>query len=464
MTDKKIPIEDVQPGAVLGEDIYDPAQDKTVYHAGTQLTAEFINHILSLDYLEIKLGSKPIPSTERMPTKVFKPGEFICFQGEPANHIYILKDGMVQIILTEEDPPLDNPEESRKFVGMNGRIISHIQGKNVKFGEMAAILHGKRSASIKCNTEVHVVEIKANKTTLESTVIHNPKLGLSLALNIALRLKNALSGSHRILQLFKVLQIKLRSYQTTFAKIQSSLKTKSEENTFEWLKKLSAETRNIPPLSNATKYEPELPEKSDNIFEVNYDILPPEMEVFFKLNTNVTEQAQTEKCFYLLKKGRVQIRKGTTERYNILSKPGTLLAYETTLCGMEFPPGGTYLHCVSPVRAYRIRISDLESLAFKFPRVILFLARSLSQLLVLDDLYQYQLVERFEADLNQLAVGNTNYRRGFKKLTRIIEKFSKEPQITETELKLAETLKSTVDRDYVALKDELSNIFLRKTC
>ena len=88
-----IAIEEVSPGVVLDQEIMDLTRENVVYKPGIRLTAEIINNILSLEYLEIKVkeGSNTEPNnpTVNIPIKSYKSGEFICFQGEPASHIYI---------------------------------------------------------------------------------------------------------------------------------------------------------------------------------------------------------------------------------------------------------------------------------------------------------------------------------------------------------------------------------------
>ena len=218
-----IAIEQVSPGVVLDQEIMDLTRENVVYKPGIRLTAEIINNILSLEYLEIKV--KEISHSEsndqavNIPSKSYKSGEFICFQGEPASHIYILQKGIIQVIATETDPPLDDLEKAKQFVQKHGKVISQIKGKNTKFGEMAGILNGLRSASIKCNTDVDVVEISTNESAFKKTLLYNPKLGLSIASTMAHRLLNIRKAIVEIHKYYAVLAKKINIYQAAFEKI-----------------------------------------------------------------------------------------------------------------------------------------------------------------------------------------------------------------------------------------------------
>jgi CRP-like cAMP-binding protein len=463
MAEVKVPIEEVRPGATLGEDIYDPAQGKIVYTVGTKLTAGFINHILTMDHLEITiLEEDDEPSAEpgkkpKMPLKTFKPGDYICLQGEKASHIYILKEGTVQIIVTSQNPPLEDYDAAKRYVGERGKVVSHIKGKNIKFGEMASVLDGFRSASVKCTTDVKVVQIKADEKIIRSTIQQNHKLGISLAFNIGLRIGRIRKASNKVITLHKILIKKIASYHKAFEKIEERLKAKCDELNYEWLKKIVKELKSVPALSGGAQFKPEEVTKTTNYYEMKSDVLPSEMESFYRLNTDLTKIGKKENCFFVLKKGRVQLTKDEDERIEVYDRPGCLLNIDEVFCKLEQNPD-YHLKCISPVRLYKIPMDRLDDISSYYPALTLFICKAMSQYLIIEDQYQYGLLAAFERDLNRIAVGDANYRRGFKKLTRVLEKFTKEEMVTETERKIAETCRSSVDNDYAWLKEELNKL------
>ena len=119
------------------------------------------------------------------------------------------------------------------------------------------------------------------------------------------------------------------------------------------------------------------------------------------------------------------------------------------------------LKTISPVRLYKIPIKELETLCSQHPKLILFICRYLSNELIAEDFYIVSLMEILEKDIAILASGDSNFRRGYKKLSRILEKFTKEPQLTEVEMKLSQQMQEQVDKDYALLKDQVTKLHLK---
>jgi CRP-like cAMP-binding protein len=460
MSTEKIAIENVQPGSVLDEDIYDAVQDKMVYSRGARLTAEMINHILSLDYTEIQITTTKSPEAKRMPEKMFKPGEFICFQGEPANHIYILKEGSLQIMICESDPPLANPEEARRYVMEHGRVVSHIQGKNIKFGEMGGILHGYRNASVRCSSEVSVVEIKADRKTLRASIQQNPKLGISMALNMGLRLSQLRHGISLAIALHEKILSRISGYHEVFERIKASLENKERAENLSWLTRLVEQISSIPPLTSIRKSKRTEIKKPEFNIETEGEILPVDYEHFLNIGTSLTEISRKEKVFFILKKGRINVDK-EDKRIGVHHLPGELMFYEKLIGGRIDPE--LILKVAAPSKLYKIPLTEFEELCMSHSRFVLFLCASFAQFLWAEGKYQLHVMEALEKDLNRLSVGDENYRRAFRKLSRMIERFSKETSLTEKEFKLSESIRQCIDNDYSTMKESFSSIFTRKT-
>ena len=463
-----IAIEEVSPGVVLDQEIMDLTRENVVYKPGIRLTAEIINNILSLEYLEIKV--KEISNNEstdpaiNIPVKSHKSGEFICFQGEPASHIYILHKGVIQVIATETDPPLDDSEKAKQFVQKHGKVISQIRGKNTKFGEMAGILNGFRSASIKCNTDVDVVEISTNESAFKKTLLYNPKLGLSIASTMAQRLLNVRQAILEIHKYYAVLAKKINIYQAAFEKIKGSITTKSQSQLKEWLQKLAHELKNIPPLSDYQKFKPKKIKRIGEPYPLQEQILPPDYESNIPINSYLTVVGKQQENFFILRKGKVESPVNEQD-VKLYRQPGLLLeglypiAYGKSYVGVHKEE----LRSITPVRMYKIPIQDFEKISADNPPLILFICKWIANELTIEDQYMLNLLDAFEKDLSTLAIGDTNYRRAYKKLHRLLEKFSKDPILTKTELALAASLRQQIDKDYAFLKDGINQVHLSKT-
>lgn len=463
-----IAIEEVSPGVVLDQEIMDLTRENVVYKPGIRLTAEIINNILSLEYLEIKVkeGSNTEPNnpTVNIPIKSYKSGEFICFQGEPASHIYILHKGIIQVVGTETDPPVDDLEKAKQFVQKHGKVISQIRGKNTKFGEMAGILNGVRSASIKCNTDVNVVEISTNESAFKKTLLYNPKLGLSIASTMAQRLLNVRKSILEIHKYYALLAKKIHIYQAAFEKIKDSITTKSEAQLKEWLQKLVQELKNIPPLSDYQKFKPKKIKRIGEPYPLQEQILPPDYESNIPINSYLTVAGKQQENFFILRKGKIE-SPIDEQNVKLYRHPGLLLeGIEPVANGKNYK--GVHreeLRSITPVRMYKIPVEDFEKISAENPPLILFICKWIANELTIEDQYMLNLLEAFEKDLSTLAVGDTNYRRAYKKLHRLLEKFSKDPILTKTELALAASLRQQIDKDYAFLKDGINQVHLSKS-
>lgn len=460
MSAEKVAIEQVQPGVILGEDIYDAVQNKVIYSSGVRLTAEMINHILSLDYAEIKVTVGKNQENIKMPQKSFKPGDFICFQGEAAHHLYILKSGILQIMICENDPPNHDLDEARRYVMDQGRVVSHIQGKNIKFGEMGGILYGFRNASVRCSTEVNVVEIKADRKTLRASIVQNPKLGISMALNMGLRLNQLRNSITSAIALHDKLIGRIAGYHSIYENIKASIEKKERQENLSWLTRLLEQISHIDPLNHTYKSKRDELKKPEFEVEAEGEILPVDYEQFLSIGVNLTEIHHKEKVFFILKKGRINIDRDD-KRIGVHQSPGGLMHYEK-LIGSRTHSNVVY-KTAAPSKIYKIPFKEFEDLCVKNSRFVLFLCSAFAQFLWSENKYQFHVMEGLERELNRLSVGDNNYRRAFRKLSRIIERFSKEPSITEKELKLAESIRKCIDNDYISMKEEFAEIFTRKT-
>lgn len=460
-------IEKVQPGLVLDQEIKDLSRENIVYKPGIRLTAEIINNILSLEYLKIEVREsvqdQQSDITNNIPTKTYKAGEFIFFQGEPANHIYILQKGIIHVLATEIDPPYDDLDKARQFVQQNGKVIGQIRDKNTRFGEMAAILNGLRSASIKCASEVKVIEISTNEIAFKKTLLYNPKLGLSLATTLAQRLIKLRLSIKQVNAYYDLLAKKISIYQTAYKKIRDSINKKSESQLKEWLNKLNEELKVIPPLSNYQKFKPREIKRTGVPLRLTDQILSPNFESNISINSYLAVSGKPQTHFFILKKGKIE-SPVEDNKINLYSEPGFLLEALAPIANLgNFT--GVYresLRTITPVRCYRIPLAEFENIARDNPPLILFICKWIANEIIIDDQFLLNLLDAFETDLNSLSIGDTNYRRAYKKINRLLTKFSKDPIITQAETSLAASLQQQVDKDYAMLRDSINQIHFEK--
>jgi CRP-like cAMP-binding protein len=260
------------------------------------------------------------------------------------------------------------------------------------------------------------------------------------------------------------LAAKINSYQMVFNKLRASLTAKSLAKNLEWLNKIVTELENIPPLSSDTKFRAPDLEKSQKDFIFKEEILPPEYEESVNINSYVAIQGEPQKHFLILKKGKVETEIDG-KRTVVHSKPNELIDFLKPLCSPKNYKG-TYnidLKALSPVRVFKIPITTIDEFGAKNPRLNLFLSKAITHLIKIEDDYMLLILEKFQNDLAILSSGDNNYRRAFKKLNRILDKFTKDAQITQVEFTVAKSLKESVEVDSTTLKDLLNKLYMKKS-
>ena len=102
-------------------------------------------------------------------------GEFLFHLNDPSDSTYLILEGMVQIVVENEDDSVD--------------VIVEL-GINQMVGEMGVIANAPRSASIRASGEVKVLRIEAD--TFMNLLSENP----SMSLHVMRELTDKLHKSH----------------------------------------------------------------------------------------------------------------------------------------------------------------------------------------------------------------------------------------------------------------------------
>lgn len=114
-----------------------------------------------------------------------QPGEYLCFQGEESNEVFVLRSGTLHIYAVDAEGVV-----SRDRVENEGMLVGDVNQPGVFIGEIGAILKEPRSASIKVSDDgpAEVMVINLRGKGFDATVMANPKIGFSLSKTIAHRL------------------------------------------------------------------------------------------------------------------------------------------------------------------------------------------------------------------------------------------------------------------------------------
>jgi CRP-like cAMP-binding protein len=106
----------------------------------------------------------------------YQSGDVIVREGEASDEVYVVLDGMVEVLVTKGTiPDVPGPPQMKSIVEL---------GPGQSFGEMALVDRGVRSATIRCvedGTQVHVIPRRELLALCDS----HPRVGYALMRNIA---------------------------------------------------------------------------------------------------------------------------------------------------------------------------------------------------------------------------------------------------------------------------------------
>jgi CRP-like cAMP-binding protein len=106
----------------------------------------------------------------------YQSDEVIVREGEASNEIYVVREGMVEVLVSEGAiPDVPGPPQMRPIVHL---------GPGQTFGEMALVDRGARSATVRCvedGTRLYVIP----REGLLSLCDNDPRIGYMLMRNVA---------------------------------------------------------------------------------------------------------------------------------------------------------------------------------------------------------------------------------------------------------------------------------------
>jgi CRP-like cAMP-binding protein len=120
------------------------------------------------------------PSTASSFVVKFSAGTVICKAGESAWDMFVLLSGTIGVYA-------------------QGRHITDISKSGEVIGELSIFLEGKRTATMKAETDTHVLFL--NRNNLKIFQEKHPKIFVNIAKTLALRVFNTMDKTHQVLQL-----------------------------------------------------------------------------------------------------------------------------------------------------------------------------------------------------------------------------------------------------------------------
>lgn len=157
------------------------------------------------------------------------PGETLCKEGDVSTEIFILQQGTLDVLIR------DKKGREKK--------ISEISEKNSIIGEIGAILKQPRSATLRASTTVLVNSIDVKKKALDETILAQPRLGLSISLNLAKYLKDTNARLKRYTEFLSTVRKVVDGYLLYYYQKSKSVGDLFDTMRFSWAKSIYDKTK-----------------------------------------------------------------------------------------------------------------------------------------------------------------------------------------------------------------------------
>jgi CRP-like cAMP-binding protein len=413
--------------------------------SGTILTEELIRKVRNFAVNKVDIFTEPAMrelglraiarGPASLPRRVFPKGEFLFLQGDPAQEIFLLLEGQLEVlyIFEEQISKVENVSERKSIIRSQGRKVTTLQRKNSVFGEMGPLLKQPRTASMKALEHSVVAVIPAGGEGLYNTILENPNLGLSMALGLATRMEDTIQNIQKYNGIVQQLEPIVEEFPVLFTNIAEKLKERVIATRSENLEQLHEQIKQSTLYLRTARFQ-----KQSAVLK---DIMPPESitrhscdeRVFFSGKLKSVHRGEIISApgskadrIYVLYSGAIGIFLGKNKLIEY-RRVGDALGTVRALLGFSDPNGkfedrNMTLKATGPTKYLEIDASKLGQLTRTNPALILHLSRGLAE----------RLAYTNDELLNSLSNIETYIRR----LTR-----SKDSILDEIETSLAHCLR-----------------------
>lgn len=384
---KEIFIEDAKPGMVLAQPVI--SGKTTLVGPGFVLTAKLIDKFKKLDISVVYIKEKTTKKQDQpqkagpgfsMLSKTFHPGDFVCFQNDQSEHIYMLEEGELDVIVTETE------KISQELVEKMGKTVAQLKGKKVTFGEIGAILGTPRSASIRAVTKSQITLIPTSSKGLMATTMKNPKLGLSIAISLVRRLKDTNSKITVLDKLLKDVHSKVEYNSKAYLVLCNKFGQKRSANKWGiWLTEVHENAKRSPFYLKAVKYgkkkieqEPPMPLRNETGMELNFDLSNIKD---FDMGETICTMGEEGKEMYILTSGRLGVFIGE-QRVATISKKGSIIGEIAVLLGYtsgRYEKRTATIKTVSAAQMIVIPGDNLENYLQRDPEIMAHITKDLAE-------------------------------------------------------------------------------------
>ncbi|PLX19304.1 MAG: hypothetical protein C0601_02305 [Candidatus Muiribacterium halophilum] len=422
MSEIEVSVESLSPGTVLTQPIR--VNGMILVRENSVVTANLLgklkNHGVEKAWVnETKVvKDENAPKTAKIDDKRFFPGDFVCLQGEKSESLYILKKGKLEVVVVPHGTKV-----SKEVVNSLGKVVSILEGENINFGEIGAILSTTRSASIRAKEEsiVGTITVNENFSTTISTI---PKLGINIATTLSKRIKDTNNKVNFLKNLHQKIDERSKTNMQIFFKLVDKIgQASSRFTSSHWSRQLHEKLKNDPYYIAAVRTFRLKKKKDQNQDDCSDSGSVPSLNtdnlVEYEMNDIICNEGEPGKELYILVSGRIGVYVGD-HRVATISKHGTVIGEIAVLIGRET---GTYenrtatLKAVTYTQIMVVPGDSLDAIVQKDPGFISHIVKQLAEELPNSNKSYVELKENIEDSLKELdAIAS------FKELTQELEK------------------------------------------
>lgn len=353
-------------------------------------------------------------------------GEVLCKQGDVSAEIYILQDGKLEVFVR------DKRGRDKK--------ISEITEKNSIIGEIGAILKQPRSATIRAAAHSVVQPIDVKKKALDETILSQPKLGLSISLNLSKYIKDTNARLGLYTQFLNAIRKTVDDHLLYFYQKSKEVGDLYDQTHFGWAKTIYDKTKSHicygmgegvskgqDVVSSAPPPPPPAPTEGAPALAGGKE---------FKAGETLCREGEEGREIFILQTGTLEIQIGGRKVAEIKDR-GAVIGEVAVLAGYasrKFENRSASIIAREPSTVIVIDGSKLEAVITANPQLILFITKVLSErlpgtnasLLNADD-----QIKKYMAMLDATGVTTMTLINGYELLFSNLQSLAKDKPQTE---------------------------------
>lgn len=302
-----------------------------------------------------------------------KPGDTLCKQGDLSTEIYILLEGGLDVCTRDKRG--------------RDKVISHISGKLSIFGEIGALLKRPRGSTLRASRDSVVQKVDTRMKSLDETILAQPRLGLSISMNLARYLTDTNVRLSQYTQFLAALRKFVDDALLYYYQKSKSLGDLYEQTHASWVKAIfdkakshvcysMGETlsRGQEPVADETPPPPETNPPPPEIPSDKAD------ERQFQAGDVLGREGEEGREIFILESGLLEIQVGgrkvseAKDKGSVLGEVAVLAGYATK----KFEKRSATILAREPSTAIVIDAKKLETAIAANPQIILFITKVLS--------------------------------------------------------------------------------------